>query len=170
MRGFPLFLCLVATSAAAQAPVLPTPDSTRAESTPPPAPPTLEQQRYLQGLRTTGRGVAQLKDAVNRVSSSRSDSIRLKQAAQRLAGLCGTANGFMTSGRAKMKPTAYEDSVGIKARRLTQQVDSLIRAAPTCQANAAKKPDSTVTGLVIRIRAYETALRDFRAAIALPNR
>jgi hypothetical protein len=170
MRGFTLVLCLVAATASAQEPVQAIPETTRAESTPPPALPTLEQQRYLEGLRTAGRGVAQLKDGVSRVSSSHGDSVRLKQAARRLGGLCGTANGFMTSGRTKMKATAYEDSTGIKARRLTTQIDSLIRSTPTCEMSAARKPDSTVTGLLSRLRAYEAALRDFRAAIGLPNR
>jgi hypothetical protein len=170
MRGFTLVLCLVAGSAAAQEPVRAIPDTMRAESTPPPPPPTLEQQRYLDGLRTAGRGVAQLKDGVSRVSSSHGDSVRLKQAARRLGGLCGTANGFMTTGRARMKPTAYEDSTGTKARKLALQIDSLIRSTPGCEMSAARKPDSTVAGLVSRLRAYEAALRDFRAAIGLPNR
>jgi hypothetical protein len=146
------------------------PDSARKESIPQPPPPTLEQQQYVDGLRTVGRGVAQLNDAVKRVSSSRGDSVRLKQASQRLAGLCGTARNFMSSGRPKMKPTAYADSTGVKAKRLTQQVDSLIKAAPTCQANAAHRPDSTVMSLQARLKSYDAALKDFRAAIALPNR
>ena len=170
MRGFILVLCLTAGTAAAQEPVPPVPESTRAESTPAPVPPTLEQLRYLQGLRTAGRGVAQLKDAVNRVSGSQHDSLRLKQAARRLAGLCGTARGFMTSGRPRMQASAYQDSTGIKARRLTLQVDSLIRSTPTCETNAARQPDSTVAGLTTRLRAYEAALRDFRTAIGLLNR
>jgi hypothetical protein len=173
MRGFTLVVCLVASTAAAQEPVPTFPETTRAESAPPPAPPappTLEQLRYLEGLRTAGRGIAQLKDAVNRVSSTHRDSLRLKQAARRLAGLCGTSHGFLTSGRAKMQPTAYQDSTQIKARRLTLQIDSLIRSTPTCETSAAKQPDSTVARLLTRLRAYEAALRDFRAAIGLPNR
>jgi hypothetical protein len=170
MRGIILVLCLVATPAAAQEPVPPIRESTHAESTPPPVPATLEQLRYLQGLRTAGRGIAQLKDAVSRVSDSHRDSLRRKQATRRLAGLCGTARGFMTSGRAKMQATAYEDSTRAKARRLSLQVDSLIRSTPTCETSAARQPDSTVAGLMTRLRAYEAALRDFRAAIGLPNR
>jgi hypothetical protein len=170
MRGFTLVLCLLATAAAAQEPVPTIPESTRVESVPPPVPPTLEQLRYLQGLRTAGRGIAQLKDGVNRVSGSHRDPLRLKQTARRLAGLCGTARGFMTSGRAKMQATAYEDSTRLKARRLTLQIDSLIRSTPTCETRAARQPDSTVAGLLSRLRAYEAALREFRTAIALPNR
>jgi hypothetical protein len=168
MRGFTLVLCLVATTAAAQEPVPTIRESTRAESTPPPVPPTPVQLRYLEGLRTAGRGVAQLKDGLNRVSGYHRDSLRLKQAARRLGGLCGTARGFMTSGRGKMQATAYEDSTGVKARRLTLQIDSLIRSTPTCEARAFRQPDSTTAGLLIRLRAYEAALREFRAAIGLP--
>jgi hypothetical protein len=170
MRGFTLVLCLVATTAAAQQPVPTVPESARAESISPPAPPTLEQQRYLHGLRTTSRGIAQLKDAVNRVTGAHHDAARLKQAARRLGGLCGTARGFMTSGRAKMQATAYEDSARVKARRLSAQVDSLIKAIPACELNAARQPDSTVAGLLSRIRGYDAALKDFRAAIAPPKR
>ena len=170
MRGFTLVLCLVATPAAAQEPVPTIRESTRAESTPPPVPPTLEQLRYLAGLRTAGRGIAQLKDGLNRVSGYHRDSLRLKQAARRLGGLCGTARGFMTSGRVKMQASAYQDSTGIKARRLTLQVDSLIRSTPICELRATRQPDSTVAGLMTRLRSYEAALREFRAAIGLPNR
>jgi len=169
MRCFTLALCLVATTAAAQEPVPTVPESTRAESTPAPVPPTLEQLRYLDGLRTAGRGIAQLRDGLNRVASSHRDTLRFKQAARRLGGLCGTARGFMTSGRAKMQATAYEDSTKVKARRVMLQIDSLIRSAPTCEARAFRQPDSTTAGLLIRLRAYETALRDFRAAIGLPT-
>ena len=169
MRGLTLALCLVAATAAAQQPVPTTPESARAESTPPPAPPTPEQARFLQGLRTAGRGIAQLKDAVSRVSTAGRDSLRLKQAARRLAGLCDTARGFMTTGRAKMQAVAYEDSTRIKARRLAAQIDSLVRFIPRCETNAVRRPDSTSVELVNRIRAYEAALREFRAAIGWPG-
>ena len=76
----------------------------------------------------------------------------------------------MTSGRAKMQPNAYADSTELKARRVTLQVDSLIRSTPACELNASREPDSTVAALVTRLRGYEAALRDFRAAIGLPNR
>ena len=140
-----------------------------------PSPPRHRRQRgsnsaILEGLRSAGRGVAQLKDAVNRVTSSKRDAQRLKQAARRLGGLCGTARGFMTAGRAKMQPTAYQDSTRLKARRLSLQVDSLIRATPTCESSAARQPDSTAASLLTRIKAYDTALKDFRAAMAVPNR
>ena len=34
--------------------------------------------------------------------------------------------------------------------------------------SAFRQPDSTTAGLLIRIRAYDAALREFRAAIGLP--
>jgi hypothetical protein len=171
MRGLTLALCLVATTAAAQQPVPTTPDSARAESIPPPVPPTPEQVRYLQGLRTAGRGIAQLKDGVSRVTTAGRDTVRLKQAALRLAGLCNTARGFMTAGRAKMQASAYyEDSTRIKARRLTAQIDSLIRYATTCDTTAGKHPASTEVALRRQIPAYDAALKDFRAAIGWPGR
>jgi len=170
MRGFTLVLCMLATVAAAQEPAPNVRESTRVESIPTPAPPTKEQIRYLDGLRSAGRGIAQLKDAVNRVSSAQRDSPKRKQAARRLAGLCGTARGFMTSGRAKMQPTAYVDSTRTKARRLAVQIDSLIRSAPACEVNATRQPDSTVASLSSRLKTYEAALKEFRAAVALPNR
>jgi hypothetical protein len=169
MRGLTLVLCFVATMAAAQEPVPTIRESTRAESISP-APPSREQLRYLEGLRTAGRGIAQLKAGVSRVSGGHGDASRRKQAARRLAGLCGTARGFMTSGRTKMQATAYEDSIRIKARRLSAQVDSLIRAAPTCEINAARQPDSTVAGLLFRLKTYDAALKEFRAATGQPNR
>ena len=119
MRGLALIVCLVAGTAAAQEPVKTIPDSVRVESTPPaPLPPTPEQDRYLQGLRTAGRGVAQLKNAVYSVASAGRDSVRLRQAGYRFAGLCSAARGFLRGGRGRMQATAYEDSTGIKARRL----------------------------------------------------
>jgi hypothetical protein len=166
---------MAAGTAAAQEPVKTIPDSVvaRAESTPPPpspAPPTPEQDRYLQGLRTAGRGIAQLKNAVYGVGNAGRDSARLRQAGRRLAGLCGAARGFLTGGRGRMDATAYEDSTRLKARRLNAQIDTLIRFVPVCEMNATVQPDSTRARVQARIRAYETALRDFRAAIGLPNR
>lgn len=139
---------------------------------PPPLPATPEQERYLRGLRTAGRGVAQLKDGVDRVlrTQSGSDTLRQIQAAKRLAGLCTAARGFMVSGRAGMKPTAYEDSTRIHARLLAGRIDSLIGFTPSCERGAGKAPGPVANDLLGRLRSYETALRAFRAAIGLPNR
>jgi len=69
-----------------------------------------------------------------------------------------------------MQATAYEDSTALRARRLAAQVDTLIRFTPKCEADALKQPDSTLARLLYDLRAYEAALRDFRAAIGLPNK
>ena len=156
--------------------VLPWPETLRAQDTIPataestPPPPTPAQTQYLDGLRTAARGVAQLRSGVERVLrlAGRPDTAQRRQAASRLAGMCGASRGFMTSGRAKMQPTAYEDSTRIKARRLAVRVDSLIRFIPSCETRARRAPDQTATELLARLRDYEAALRDFRVAIGLP--
>ncbi|MGH7569154.1 MAG: hypothetical protein ACREL9_09325 [Gemmatimonadales bacterium] len=154
-------------------------DTTRADSgagapapAPAPLPPTPEQQRYLNGLSTTTRGVAQLKSGVDRVVRNRAttDTVTKRRAAQRLAGLCTTARDFMTRGRVQLQPNVYEDSTRLKARRLTSQVDSLIRFLPTCEANARKAAERTAADLRSRLKSYDAALKEFRAAIGLPNR
>src|SRR6266853_711032 len=65
----------------------------------PPAAPTLEQIRYIAGLRTATRGVAQIRDGLNRVARTQQsrDSLTLRRAARRLGGLCGTAHTFIVS-------------------------------------------------------------------------
>ena len=174
MRGIALLLCFVSATAAAQQPVPPAPlaapESARAESIPPYLNPTPAQARYMAGLKTAGRGIAQLKEAVSRVDMAGHDSTRLHQAGLRLAGWCGTARQFMTSGRAKMTATAYSDSTQLKAKHLAAQIDTLIRLAPQCESTAVSQTASTVDLLVAGLRSYEAVLRDFRAAIGLPNR
>jgi hypothetical protein len=176
MRVLTLALWLVASSAAAQQPVSAVPESARSESVlappqpPPPPPPSPEQLRYLDGLRTAGRGIAQLKDGVNRVANAGRDTTKLKLAGRRLGGLCGTARVFMTSGRGRMQANAYTDSTQLHARRLAIQIDTLVRVAGRCEASAARQTDSTAAGVLFQLRAYEAVLRDFRAAIGLPNR
>jgi len=149
-------------------PVVQTGSVSPVESTPPP--PTPAQTQYMDGLRTAGRGIAQLRSGVERVLrlAGRPDSAQRSQAASRLAGMCGASRGFMASGRAKMQPNAYEDSTRIKARRLAVRVDSLIRFVPSCETRARRAPDQTATELLGRLRDYEAALRDFRLAIGLP--
>lgn len=141
-------------------------------SAPSPPPPTPEQERYLDGLQTAGRGVAQLRTAVGRVARVRAgaDTVAQRRAAQTLGGLCGTALDFMSRGRAQMSPVAYEDTTRIKARRLAAQIDALIKFMPMCQANARSNPGWTTTDLEARLGAYEAALKEFRTAIGLPNR
>jgi hypothetical protein len=172
MRGLVVVLSLVARVVVAQQPAPATPDSARVESTPAPRAPveTPAQLHYRQGLKTVGRGIAQLKDGIEHVVGAGHDSARLRQAGQRLAGMCGAAQGFLARGRPRMAPTAYEDSTGIKARRLSAQIDTLVRFVPACQAGAARQPAATAAQLFADIKAYEAALRDYRSATGLPNR
>jgi hypothetical protein len=144
--------------------------ATDSAPTVPPAPaptPTPDQQKYLEGLRTAGRGVAQLKDGINRVGRTRADTAQLRMAGQRLGGLCGSAGSFMRQGRARMSHAAYVDSARTLARRLNQQVDSLIAFLPTCQREGGKKPTATAATLVARLRSYEGALQKFREVAVL---
>jgi len=136
-----------------------------------PQPPTLEQVRYLEGLRSVARGAAQLRDGIDRVSRTQQtrDTLRQKQAGRRLGGLCTTARSFMSSGRPRMQPTAYTDSMRIVARQLNARVDSVIKFLPTCATTAGKKPASVAADLMNRMRAYETALAAFRTGLAPPK-
>jgi hypothetical protein len=179
MRCLAALLCVAATSLAAQQPE-PPPDSLHAEAEsvpaplPPPAPPappapTPEQQRFLNGLRTATRGIAQLKDGMSRVTRAGTrDSVVQRRAGRLLAGLCGSSRGFLKRGRPQMTPTVYEDSVQLKAQRLVTQVDSLIKYTTTCEDSAAARPTPAMVGLGKRIKNYDAALRDFRLAIGLP--
>ena len=134
----------------------------------PPAPaPTPAQQQYLEGLRTAGRGVAQLKDGIDRVGRNRADTTQLRKAGQRLGGLCGSAGSFMRQGRTRMSHAAYVDSARTLARRLNQQVDSVIAFLPTCQREGGKKPTATAATLVARLQSYEGALQRFREVAVL---
>ena len=146
-------------------------------STAPPAPPTPPlptpaQTRYLQGLRTAGRGVAQIKDGLNRLARAQAghDTLQTRLAGKRLGGLCGAARGFLSSGRNSMEPTSYEAPLRKPARDLTLQVDSLSLIAKECQLTAGKTPSPIAAGVLTRIRAYEAALAAFRTAIGLPNK
>src|SRR2546428_8124414 len=148
MRCLAMLLCVAATALGAQESE-PPPDSARApaESMAPP-PPTLEQKRFLAGLRTATRGIAQLKDGMSRVARAGTrDSATQRRAGRFLAGLCGSSRGFLKRGRPQMTPTVYEDSVQLTARRLGTQVDSMIKYTATCEDSAAPTPTSTPAGL-----------------------
>ena len=159
-----LALVVAATPVAAQDSVMRPDSAMRPDSGPTPA-----QKRYVDGLRTAGRGVAQLKDGVERVLRTRTsaDTARQRQAGLRLGGLCGTAYGFLTRGRAQMSATAYEDSVAVVARQLGIQVDSISRSLPTCQKEAGKSGQVVATTLVGRLRSYEAALQRYRVATGI---
>jgi hypothetical protein len=67
-----------------------------------------------------------------------------------------------------MQPTAYEDTTRVKARALVVRVDALLRYLPTCQTEAMQgKGGPVATELIGRLQAYETALAEFRNAVAL---
>src|SRR5437660_4089341 len=175
MRCLAVLACVATTVARAQEPTPPppppsAPDSVRAESAlVPPPPPSPEQKRFLNGLRTATRGIAQLKDALGRVTRAGGrDSAAQRRAGRFLAGLCGSSRGFLRRGRPQMSPTVYEDSVQLKAKRLVTQVDSLIKYTTSCEDSAAATPTSTAVGLGKRMKSYDAALRDFRVAIGLP--
>jgi len=136
-----------------------------------PLPPTAEQTHYLEGLRTVARGVAQLRDGIDRVARTQQgrDTVRQKQAGRRLGGLCTTARTFMTSGRPRMVATAYADSMRIVARQLVVRIDSIVKFLPTCATTAGRQPASVAADLLNRMRAYETALAAFRAGLLVPR-
>src|SRR5213592_2457634 len=145
--------------------VPPPPVPAPAPSPPPAAAPTIEQIRYLAGLKTATRGVAQIRDGVNRVvRTQQADSLTRRRVARRLGGLCGTARSFIVSGRPKMQATAYADSMRILAKQLTTRLDSLTSVLPTCEKTAGR--DSTVANtLTTRLKNYDDALTAFRAAL-----
>jgi hypothetical protein len=135
--------------------------------TPPPAPtePTIEQIRYMEGLKTATRGIAQIRDGLNRVVRTQSaDSSTRKGAARRLGGLCGSGRSFISSGRPKMQAAAYADSLRILAKQLTTRLDSLSNAASTCEKTAGRDPGTVATTLTTRLKNYDDALLAFRNA------
>ena len=135
-----------------------------------PAPPSPEQKKFLDGLRTATRGIAQLKDGINRVTRAHSGTSATaeRRAGRFLAGLCGSSRAFLKRGRPQMLPTVYEDTVRMKARRLVTQIDSLIAYTPSCERSGAAAPNSTAVEVNKRMKTYDSALRDFRLAIGLP--
>src|SRR5438094_8269681 len=175
MRCLAVLCCVAATVAGAQQPTPPPspppPDSARAESAlAPPPPPTPEQKRFVDGLRTATRGIAQLKDGLNRGTRTRAtgDSVSRRRAGRLLVGLCGSARAFMARGRPCMKPAVYEDSTRLKARRLTVQMDSLISYTTSCEQTATLFTVPAATELTKRPKSYDAVLRDFRLAVGLP--
>jgi hypothetical protein len=161
---------VIVALAAAAAPLAAAPQDSTAR--PDLAPPTLEQVRYVQGLRSVARGAAQLRDGIDRVARTQQsrDTLRQRQAGRRLGGLCTTARSFMSSGRPRMQATAYADSMRVVARQLVVRIDSVLKFLPTCETTAGKKPAPVAADLLNRMRAYETALAAFRAGLAATNR
>jgi hypothetical protein len=143
----------------------PPPAPVPAPPAPPPAP-TIEQIRYMDGLKTVTRGVAQIRDGLNRVvRTQQADSVTRRRAARRLGGLCGSGRSFILSGRPKMQATAYEDSVmKVLAKQLTTRLDSLNRALPNCEKTAGRDP-TVATDLTNKLQKYDDALLAFRNAL-----
>ena len=132
----------------------------------PPPTPTIEQIHYLEGLKTVTRGVAQARDGVNRVvRTEKADSLTRRRAARRMGGLCGTARSFILSGRPKMQPTAYADSMRILAKQVTTRLDSLNSALPVCEKTAGHDPATVAGTLTTRLKNYDDALLAFRNAL-----
>jgi len=135
-------------------------------SPPPAAAPTIEQIRYMEGLKTATRGVAQIRDGVNRVvRTQQADSLTRRRAARRLGGLCGTARSFIVSGRPKMQASAYADSMKVLAKQLTVRLDSLNASLLVCEKTAGKDPNTVATTLTGRLKTYDDALLAFRIAL-----
>jgi hypothetical protein len=153
------------------APAPPPPGPTQTPVAPPPPAPTLEQTRYMEGLKTATRGIAQLRDGLNRVArTQQADSVTRLHAARRLGGLCTSARSFIVSGRPKMAPAAYADSLRLLAKQLTTRLDSLNAALPTCEKGAGRDPTTVATDLTKRLAAYDDALLAFKNAQAALNK
>ncbi|HEV2672760.1 MAG TPA: hypothetical protein VGU74_16830 [Gemmatimonadales bacterium] len=156
---------------AAPASPMPPPAPPQVPVSPPPPPPTLEQTRYLEGLKTATRGIAQLRDGLNRLArTQQADSVTRLHAARRLGGLCTSARSFILGGRPKMAPAAYADSLRILAKQLTTRLDSLNAALPTCEKSAGKDPTTVATDLTKKLAAYDDALLAFKTAQASLNK
>src|SRR6185312_10890471 len=107
------------------------------------------------------------RDARHRVVRTQSsDSLTRAHAAKRLGGLCGSGRSFIVSGRPKMQPAAYADSVRILAKQLTVRLDSLSTAMTTCEKTAGRDPATVTTTLTTRLKTYDDALLAFRNAQA----
>jgi hypothetical protein len=134
---------------------------------PAPVQPTIEQIRFMAGLKTATRGIAQVKNGVERVvrTQQAGDSLTRRRAARRLGGLCGTARSFIISGRPKMQATAYADTMRVLAKQLTTRLDSLNAALPICEKTAGGDPSAVATSLATRLKNYDDALLAFRTAL-----
>ncbi|MGE5800778.1 MAG: hypothetical protein ACM358_00850 [Gemmatimonadota bacterium] len=148
--------------------VVPAPPPAPAPVPPPPPPePTIEQIRYMEGLKTATRGIAQIRDGLNRVVRTQSaDSATRTRAARRLGGLCGSGRSFIASGRPKMQAAAYTDSLRILAKQVTTRLDSLSSAASACEKTAGRDPATVSSTLTTKLKAYDDALLAFRNAQA----
>ncbi|HEX4632788.1 MAG TPA: hypothetical protein VH163_03085 [Gemmatimonadales bacterium] len=141
-------------------------DSTHADSTPPP--PTADQQKWMQGLRTAARGIGQIKSGIENVQRAGTSATQLKRAGKLLAGFCGTGRGFLRTGVAKMPSAAYEGDNKKIARQVIIQIDSIARETNTCEVQAARDPKTSVEHLMPFLQSYEAAVGAWRAMVGLP--
>jgi len=160
-------VCAAAPLAAQDSTPAPKPvDSTHTDSTPPP--PTPEQQKWMQGLRTAARGIGQIKSGIENVQRAGTSAVQLKHAGKLLAGFCGTGRGFMRAGVAKMPSAAYEGDNRKIARQVVIQIDSVARETNTCEAQAARDPKTSVEHLLPFLQSYEAAIAAWRNMVGLP--
>src|SRR5436190_23357621 len=111
----------------------------------PPPTPTIEQIHYLVGLKTVTRGVAQVRDGVNRVvRTEKADSLTRRRAARRMGGLCGTARSFILSGRPRMQSSAYAEDR--KSTRLNSS-HTVISYAVFCLKKKNKENSASQSGV-----------------------
>jgi len=163
-RTWPLlWLTVTASGLAAQAETSPLDTAPRPVLTP-------GQHAYQTGLRTVGRGIAQLKTGVSRVANAEGarDTVMLRQAGQRLAALCRAASGFMASGRPQMRPFAFDPPIRESAQALRVRVDSVNAYLADCTRLAPRHPGTVKEVLVKRLTSYETALAEYRLALVTP--
>lgn len=153
-------------------PPAPVPPPPPPQAPAPPPPPTIEQIRYQDGLRTAGRGVAQLRDGVDRVQRTQqaSDTVARRRAAQRLGGLCTAARSFINSGRPRLQANAYEDSLRVLAKQVVVRLDTLNNALPECAKTARREPTAVASNIAKRLKAYEDALLALRTALTAQNK
>lgn len=161
----PVAGCALVAPLAAQDSTAKRPDSVAVDT----APPTPAQERWLAGLRVAARGVGQIRTGIDRVqrAGAASDTARLRSAGQMLGGVCGTARGFMRSGRIKMSATAYDGPRQAPARAVVTQIDSLMVHAAVCEHNAARTLPHTVQDMIDALRRYELAISDWRVAMGI---
>ena len=142
------------------------PDSTHHDSVPPP---TAEQLKWMDGLRTAARGIGQIKSGIENVQRAGTNPSQLKRAGKLLAGFCGTGRGFMHTGVARMSSTAYPVGDNRKiAKQVVIQIDSVARETTTCEQTAARDPKTSVEHLTLLLQSYEVSIGAWRAMVGLP--
>ena len=142
------------------------PDSTHIDSVPPP---TADQLKWMEGLRTAARGIGQLKSGIENVQRAETSPTQLKRAGKLLAGFCGTGRGFMHTGVARMSATAYPPGDNRKiAQQVVIQIDSVAKETTNCERTAAKDPKTSVQHLTPLLMSYEASIAAWRAMVGLP--